>query len=134
MIEPEAVQRLSLKSGGVLREFTRLASYSCDFTLAKINRELRKPAEQRQIPTQITLEIVAQAEAELRLEFAEPLGQLDYTLLKGIYEQNDPTDAENQRFLDLLHGLYVLEYRNDELWYDLHPIVADLLKRKGLIY
>ena len=33
----------------------------------------------------------------------------------------------------MLHGLYVLEYENDELWYDLHPLVTDLLRRQGLI-
>jgi hypothetical protein len=27
----------------------------------------------------------------------------------------------------------VLEYENDDLWYDLHPLVTDLLKRKNLI-
>jgi hypothetical protein len=34
----------------------------------------------------------------------------------------------------LLHGLNVLEYRNSEVWYDVHPIVLDLLQRKGLIH
>jgi hypothetical protein len=34
----------------------------------------------------------------------------------------------------LLHGLHVLEYRNDQVWYDLHPIVIDLLKLKELIF
>jgi hypothetical protein len=29
--------------------------------------------------------------------------------------------------------LQVLEYRNDEVWYDVQPIVTDLLRRKGLI-
>ena len=29
--------------------------------------------------------------------------------------------------------MMVLEYQNDELWYDVHPIVVDLLRREGLI-
>jgi hypothetical protein len=41
-------------------------------------------------------------------------------------------DPKAQAFLDLLHGLHILEYRNAEVWYDVHPIVEDLLKRKGL--
>jgi hypothetical protein len=32
-----------------------------------------------------------------------------------------------------LLGLMVLEYENDALWYDVHTIVLDLLKREGLI-
>jgi hypothetical protein len=39
----------------------------------------------------------------------------------------------SEEFLSLLHGLHVLEYENDDLWYDVHPIVVDLLKRKKLI-
>jgi hypothetical protein len=29
--------------------------------------------------------------------------------------------------------LHVLEYENDNLWYDVHPIVITLLQREGLI-
>lgn len=54
-------------------------------------------------------------------------------MLQSIYQEFQPQDVENQRFLDLLHGLYILEYRNAELWYDLNPIVRDLLSRKGLL-
>ena len=32
-----------------------------------------------------------------------------------------------------LHGLYILEYRNDELWYDVHPIVTQVLRQKDII-
>ena len=38
----------------------------------------------------------------------------------------------DQTFLDLLHNLYILEYRNDDLWFGIHPIVQDLLYRRGL--
>jgi hypothetical protein len=36
-------------------------------------------------------------------------------------------------FLNLLHNLYVLEYENGDIWYDLHPIIIDLLERRKLI-
>jgi hypothetical protein len=35
--------------------------------------------------------------------------------------------------LDLLHGLHILEYRNAKLWYDLNPIVLDLLRQEGVL-
>jgi hypothetical protein len=70
---------------------------------------------------------------ELRIEYAEGLGKVDFDALRVIYEDFRPQDAENQRFLDLLHGLYVLEYQNDLQWYDLNPIVRDLLVREGML-
>jgi len=33
----------------------------------------------------------------------------------------------------LMHGLYVLEYRNAVHWYDLNPIVKDLLVQEGVL-
>jgi hypothetical protein len=29
--------------------------------------------------------------------------------------------------------LYILEYKNDDLWFGVNPIVKDLLERRGLI-
>ena len=39
----------------------------------------------------------------------------------------------DQTFLDLLHTLYILEYRNDDLWFGVNPIVQEILERRGLI-
>ena len=61
------------------------------------------------------------------------LGKVDFEMLLAIYKDFQPQDTENQRFLDLLHGLYILEYRNAKLWYDLNPIVRDLLVEEGLL-
>jgi hypothetical protein len=54
-------------------------------------------------------------------------------LLRRIYNDFKPQSAEEQRFLDLLHGLYLLEYRNGVQWYDLNPIVKDLLEQEGVL-
>ena len=54
-------------------------------------------------------------------------------LLVQVYTHFTPPDARSPEFLELLHGLYVLEYENDDLWYDLHPLVTDLLRRKNLL-
>ena len=45
----------------------------------------------------------------------------------------EPEDPKAQAFLDLLHGLHILEYRNGQIWYDLHPVVTDLLVLKEMI-
>ena len=61
------------------------------------------------------------------------LGKADYEILQTTYEKFEPDDPKDQKFLDLLHSLHVLEYRNAEIWYDTHPIVTDLLKLKDVI-
>ncbi|NEQ28475.1 MAG: ATP-binding protein, partial [Microcoleus sp. SIO2G3] len=84
-------------------------------------------------PVKIDQQVLDEVLTDLQIGYAEPLGQVDFELLKSIYEQLKPKDVENQRFLDLLHGLYVLEYRNATLWYDLNPIVVDLLVQEGVL-
>ena len=78
--------------------------------------------------------MLEEAIKDLRLEFEATLGRADYTILQTTYEKFMPEDPKEQLFLDLLHGLHVLEYRNGEVWYDLHPIVRDLMQRKGLVH
>ncbi|NJM74969.1 MAG: AAA family ATPase [Acaryochloridaceae cyanobacterium RU_4_10] len=134
LIEPEIARNIVLCSGGVLREVIRLTHRCCSKCLVQIRRELRKEADQQAVLTlKIDESILSQALTDTQIEFAEPLGQVDYELLAGVYEQFKPQDAEDQRFLDLLHGLYILEYRNAALWYDLHPIVVMLLKQQELL-
>ncbi len=70
---------------------------------------------------------------DLQLSYAESLGLKDFRILEKIYRDFKLEDTENQRELDLLHGLYVLEYRNGLPWYDLNPIVRDLLIAEGMI-
>jgi hypothetical protein len=53
--------------------------------------------------------------------------------LVQIYKTSEAKDSSNEGFVKLLHGLMVLEYENTSLWYDVHPIVVDLLKQKKLI-
>ena len=50
-----------------------------------------------------------------------------------VYQNYSPKDGMDQDFLDLLHNLYILEYRNDELWFGVHPVVQEILQRRGLI-
>jgi hypothetical protein len=134
LIEPDVARKVVLLSGGVLREVIRLTDLCCVKCLVEVRRELRKdPTQQVELTLKIDSTILEQAVTDMQIQFAEPLGQLDYELLVEVYQQFKPQDAENQRFLDLLHGLYILEYRNAGLWYDLHPIVVALLKQQGVL-
>ncbi|MGK7874163.1 MAG: P-loop NTPase fold protein [Xenococcaceae cyanobacterium] len=130
LIEPETLKPIIINSGGVLREAIRIANQCCSQCLLLIRME---PERQ---DVKINGEILKLALNDLRNDFATPLVYSHYKILTTIYKEFTPdneTDTERQKFLDLLHGVYILEYRNDDLWYDVHPIVADLLKRRGLL-
>jgi hypothetical protein len=77
--------------------------------------------------------ILTAALRNLRNDFARQIGSDHYDLLTEVYEAAEPPDTSDQNFVKLLHGLMVLEYLNDALWYDVHPIVADLLRQKQRI-
>ncbi|MEM8640687.1 MAG: ATP-binding protein [Cyanobacteria bacterium P01_G01_bin.54] len=126
LLPAEVARKIVLQSGGVMRELIRISNRCCRICL----RQIRRQPDNQQV--QITQMVLEQAIKELRLDFEVILGKADYEILQATYLHFLPDDPKSQAFLDLLHGLHVLEYRNSEVWYDLHPIVIDLLRRKGL--
>lgn len=127
LTEPDVLRQMVLLSGGVLRELVRLGQECCRECMLRFELE----PEVRDV--KIDHDILTAAVRELRKQYARPLGNNLYELLRQTYESFTPPDTGDPKFLELLHGLYVLEYENDDLWYDLHPLVTDLLKRKNLI-
>lgn len=127
ILEPEIATQIVHYSGGVLRELIRISNRCCRICLRKIRRDPTR--------TDITIDadVLAEAIKALRLEFETTLGKADYTILQATHDKFMPEDPKEQPFLDLLHGLQVLEYQNGDMWYDLHPIVRDLMQRRGLI-
>ncbi len=132
LIEPTIVEEIILKSGGVLRELVRILDLCCDRCMQEVRRQIKK-ADFQKPPVMINQAILDMVLNDIQIQYAEPLGRVDFTRLKKVYEQLELDDVENQRILDLFHGLYILEYRNQVLWYDLNPIVADLLILNGVI-
>jgi len=123
LIEPESLDRIVIYSGGVLRELIRIANECCRICLRLVRR-------QPEAAVKINAEVVEEAVKKLRLDFDTRLGTTDYEMLMVTYRDFKPENPQAKDFLDLLHGLYVLEYRNDSLWYDIHPIVLELLKQR----
>lgn len=127
LIDPETLEQIIIYSGGVLRELIRITNECCRICLRLIRRQPDNPT------IKIDQTILEQAIIELRMDFDMGIGTADYEILKTTYFECRPSDPKEQRFLNLLHGLYVLEYRNAEQWYDVHPLVTDLLKLRGYI-
>ncbi len=127
LIQPAVARKMILKSGGALREFIRLARQCCQICLV----QLRRNPDRQDI--EINDEILNRAITDLRITMTEPLGQNSFDILAQVYRENTPKDGMDQTFLDLLHELYILEYRNDDLWFGVNPIVKELLDRRGLI-
>jgi energy-coupling factor transporter ATP-binding protein EcfA2 len=124
-------QEIVLKSGGLLREMFRIADLCCDECISQLRQQIRKSQFDRPIVT-IDRPILDRVLNDLEIDFSGVLGRNDYVLLTSIHEKFWPEDAEDQRFRDLLNGLYIIDYLDDaEQWYDLNPIVTDLLRRRG---
>ncbi|HEY9802258.1 MAG TPA: ATP-binding protein [Leptolyngbyaceae cyanobacterium] len=125
LIDKSAAEKIVVYSGGVLRELIRLANICCLICLRLVRQ---KPGEKIVIDDQI----IEQAIKEIRNELSLRLGKEDFKILQTTYEDFEPDDVKQPEFLELLHGLYILEYRNDETWYDIHPILVETLKRREL--
>jgi len=127
LIELQTARAMVLKSGGVMRELVRIARECCTECMVQI--EIEPDREDIAIDE----EILNAALQNLRHDFTRQIGSSLYDLLVQIYKTSEAEDSSNEGFVKLLHGLMVLEYENAALWYDVHPIVVDLLKQKKLI-
>ena len=123
LITPEVRRQIVLSSGGILRELIRLGQECCRECMLLLDMEPERTT------VKIDDEDMQRAARNLRIEFARSLGQKLTAILTQTYENFKPEDAGSEDFLELLHGLYVLVYVNDKLWYDLHPLIQDLLRQ-----
>ncbi|MDJ0799363.1 MAG: ATP-binding protein [Calothrix sp. MO_167.B12] len=122
----KSAETIVIYSGGVLRELIRIANECCRICLRLIRRHPEKDVA-------INDDVLDKAINNIRNDFAVPLGKVDYEILQTVYNNFMPEDPKDPEFLGLLHGLSVLEYRNRQNWYDIHPIVVELLREQVLI-
>lgn len=127
LIEPETAHKLILSSGGVMRELVRIARACCSQCLLLLRREPDRTE------VRINDQVLELALQDLRNDFAASLGTSRYQILATTYRNGEPEEVNDPEFLLLLHGLYVLEYRNSDLWYDVHPMLVELLQRRNLL-
>jgi hypothetical protein len=127
LLDAATAQEMILLSGGVLRELVRLARECCRHCSLLLRQD------QQRTDVWINDEILQLAVREIRNEFSLSLGKQRTEILVTTYREAKPEEVNDGEFALLLHGLYVLEYRNDQVWYDVHPIVQEFLYREGLI-
>jgi energy-coupling factor transporter ATP-binding protein EcfA2 len=126
LLAPGIARKIALLSGGVIRELMRLARECC--TECMIELDIDSTLTDLQIDDQI----LKTATGNLRNNFAREMGsQSLYDIAAQVYMTSKLVEGEG--FTRLLHSLMILEYENGELWYDVHPLVLDLLRREKMI-
>ena len=116
LIMSDALEQAIWLSGGLFREMCRVVRIAIDNAQAASR-------------TQIVIDDVRRAEAELRNEFRRFLDPDQRKLLKQVRADNElrrPSDLGL-----LFQALAVLEYRNDENWCNVHPALYALLDEES---
>lgn len=115
VLKPEALQRLALCSGGDLRHFMfRLledALYRAQYALDRLPLDESDP-------------IVASLENASRVEMTQLTVRDEWGLLRRIAQGHEVVAENREQFRTLAHLFdtrVILNYRNGEEWYDLHP-------------
>jgi len=65
---------------------------------------------------------------EQRIKRARPLNRTHWEILLEIHKHNKFTGEMDEKRLELLLGLYALEYINDNEWYSVHPLLESRLE------
>jgi hypothetical protein len=112
LIENNALQEAINYSGGIFREMARIIRTA-------IGRARRRNAQKIEIAD------VEWAATEIRNEYRRILDKDDLKLLKKVHDSKRL--EYNDRLKPLLQLLALLEYRDDENWCDVHPVIRKML-------
>jgi hypothetical protein len=113
LFDPEALEQIALKSGGVVADALGLARECC---LSAATQKVR----------QVTPAMVADPAEEMVLGYKRGLEERYYPILaKVALEREAEVDDESR---DMIDALAILEYENKPNWYDVHPAVRTLLE------
>ena len=112
LIQPAALEQAITYSGGVFRELARIIRTA-------IGRARRRKA------VQIEVEDIEWAATEIRNEYRRILDKEDLKLLKNV--QDHKRLEYSDRLRPLLQLLALLEYRDEDNWCDVHPVLRKIL-------
>lgn len=131
LFAPGISDRIVAYSGGVLRELIRIANECCRLARVEILQKQRRKESVEEV--QIDDRLFEKALENLRNGMAITLSKDDREILQTTYTHHKPDDPKDQNFLDLLHNISAIEYRNGESWYDVHPLLVDQLRQEGVL-
>jgi len=115
LITEEAMAEAIKSSAGILTELVRLIRDSANIA----NMETRGKIEEGDVKRVVT---------GIRNDYIRILGKEDLDILKGVKNTKGKIGDED-RFHDLLFSLAILEYANEEVWYDIHPTIKGIIER-----
>lgn len=112
LITEGALTTIAKLSGGIPRELITLGRLACLEALVSGHERIDE-------------EVVDAAAWRKRRDYQVLLTSQQLDLLRQVRKTKR---VENeQEYRDLLHNLSVLEYRNHQAWYDVHPLIEALL-------
>jgi hypothetical protein len=71
---------------------------------------------------------------EARIKRKRPLNRKHWDILLEIHENKEFLAEMDDARLELLHGLFALEYINGGVWYDVNPLLKDSVIEYGEKY
>ena len=114
VLKDALTEYLARLSGGIPRELIGLARYAC----------LDARLKERHVIDEEAVECAAQRK---RRDYQVLLDSAQLGRLAEIHVNQRVENDEQDRAL--LHNLSVLEYRNRDVWHDVHPLIEPLLPR-----
>lgn len=115
LIEEKALEDAVTYSGGVFRTLIELvAEASVEATVFKSNVIGEKD--------------VAEAVKRKRIKMARPLSRSHWEILLEVDKHNSFTGEMDEKRLELLAGLFALEYINGDEWYSVNPLLDGRLE------
>ena len=118
LIDEEALEYIVEMSGGVIHDFVRMIRESAAKAHGNQSNKIRKK--------DVELVISDTRNDYLRFLFGD-----DLRILREIRKTHGRIvrKEDEERFSELLFSLVILEYLNDEVWYDVHPTIKGIIER-----
>lgn len=113
LITEEAMNEAIKSSGGILTEFMRIIRDAANIADMEGKNRIGK-------------EEVMRVVTGIRNDYIRILDKGDLEILKEVKRTKGKTDED--RFQDLLFSLAILEYANEEVWYDIHPTIKGIIE------
>jgi hypothetical protein len=114
LFDAAALKNICQASGGIPRIALQIAKAAC------VNAVVRQAPK-------VTPDDVRDAITRERQAFQKMLTHAQLDLLREVRTEKDIDTDPEKGYIQLLHNLSIIEYVNGKVWYDVNPIVHDLL-------